>query len=282
MYESPFAPQSGQSNRRFVVPVDVPEAKAEALAQAAEEHRRVEVVSTYTPARDKYDRPSLTYELWVDGIKVGGGCANTLHLKKEADLPARGEGSPEPEVVEGIRRWVAANLTVTCIAFWAEPPRDRMFGWEPTRRGFLIVETAGKACQRFYPGLFTKKGHPVYNDGRFFGHANKEGGATQAVQKSGCYYRPVPDHGWKLTMVPGLGRMWQPRSADDVAHRIREVRRQAWALLDDVQALHRLALDDEPGMARDLAELLVQIGGAGEGVARLAGVPVPRPKKETT
>ncbi|SOE01822.1 hypothetical protein SAMN05421508_1272 [Caenispirillum bisanense] len=86
-----------------------------------------------------------------------------------------------------------------------------------------------------------------------------------------------PEHGWKLKNTP-LGRVWLPRSADDVAHRLREVRRLAEPLAEACDKLRGLDLTEEPELARELAELLTALGRGGQAdrIARLAGVPAPR------
>ncbi len=274
-YRNDVRPQRGQVNHRMALSFQSlsPEL-ADRLIAAAEAREALQVVPTYTPATRSWETASFSLEIVTgDGLSL---CAtDTLPVIDKAARPAKeGEILP-PEEIDARSRWIVENADVRITGAHFEPIRDdRWHFGKQVRDGFVIVDLIGPLFRPFHPQRQQGKAtHPVFQGGRFHGYAGTEIGADRALDRLGV----KPEHGWTLKNTP-LGRVWFPRSADDVAHRLREVRRLAEPLAEACDKLRGLDLSEEPELARELAELLTALGRGGQAdrIARLAGVPAPR------
>lgn len=268
-------PQRGQVNHRIALSFkSLSPELADRLIVAAEAKEVLVVAPTYYPAKKDWER--ATFSLAIN-------TADGLGLYETASLPVVAKASRlakdgenlAPDEIEDRTRWIVETADIRITGAHFEPIRDDRWHYgEQVRDGFIVVDLKGPLFRPFYPQRQQGKAtHPVFLGGRFHGYASTEIGADRALDRLGV----KPEHGWTLKNTP-LGRVWFPRSPDDVAHRLREVRRLAEPLAEACDKLRGLDLSEEPELARELAELLTALGRGGQAdrIAHLAGVPAPR------
>jgi hypothetical protein len=188
--------------------------------------------------------------------------------------PARVGQNLEPEVIKAEAAWIKANATIRVVGIYLEPERQdvALYSRGPIRDGFAVLELDGDAFEEWLaPRTRKETTHPVFHRGQVLGYAGTERGADRLAKLE------KPEHGWALKDTP-LGRTWVARSADNVAHRLREVRRLALPLAEACEQLRSLNLSDEPELVRNLAEILTALGRGGQAdrITRIAGLSVPR------
>lgn len=274
-YRHDVRPQRGQGNHRIALSFHslAPEL-ADRLLAAAEAMETLQVVPTYRPATRSWETASFSLEI-VTGDGLGLYETDTLPVMDKAARPAKEGEALSPEEIEAHSRRIVETADVRITGAHFEPLRDDRWHYgKQVRDGFVIVDLKGPLFRPFHPQRQQGKAtHPVFQGGRFHGYASTEIGADRALDRLGV----KPEHGWRLKNTP-LGRVWFPRSADEVAHRLREVRRLAEPLAEACDKLRHLDLSEEPALARELAELLTALGRGGQAdrIARLASVPAPR------
>ncbi|MCA1971732.1 MAG: hypothetical protein LDL44_02755 [Caenispirillum sp.] len=274
-YRHDVRPQRGQVNHRIALSFQslAPEL-ADRLMVAAEAREALQVAPTYRPATRSWETASFSLEI-VTGDGLGLYETNSLPVIDKVARPAKKGETLSPEEIDAHLRWIFETADVRITGAHFEALRDDRWHYgKQVRDGFVVVDLKGPPFRPFHPLRQQGKAtHPVFQGGRFHGYAGTENGADRAVDRLGI----KPEHGWHLKNTP-LGRVWFPRSAEDVAHRLREVRRLAEPLAEACDRLRGLDLSEEPELARELAELLTALGRGGQAdrIAHLAGVPAPR------
>ncbi|WP_343870541.1 hypothetical protein, partial [Caenispirillum bisanense] len=249
-YRHDVRPQRGQVNHRIALGFHslAPEL-ADRLIAAAEAREALQVAPTYTHATRSWETASFLLEI-VTGDGLGLYETDTLPVVDEIARPAKEGETLSPEEIDAHARWIVETADVRITGAHFEPIRDDRWHYgKQVHDGFIVVDLKGPPFRPFH--LQRQQGqatHPVFQGGRFHGYASTEIGAGRALDRLGI----KPEHGWKLKNTP-LGRVWFPRSADDVAHRLREVRRLAEPLAEACDKLRGLDLSEEPELARELA-----------------------------
>ncbi|MCA1972098.1 MAG: hypothetical protein LDL44_04615 [Caenispirillum sp.] len=274
-YRHDVRPQRGQGNHRIALSFcDLAPELADRLIAAAEAREALLVTPTYRPAERSWDTATFSLAIsTTDGLSLHE--TNDLPTVDKALRPVKDGENLAPEEIEARTRWFVETADIRITGAHFEPIRDDRWHYgKQVRDGFIVVDLKGPLFRPFHPQQGkSATTHPVFQGGRFHGTAGTEIGADRALDRLGI----KPEHGWTLKNTP-LGRVWFPRSADDVAHRLREVRRLAEPLAEACDKLRGLDLSEEPELARELAELLTALGRGGQAdrIAHLAGVPAPR------
>lgn len=271
----------GQARRHLFLCLEGLNAEsAERLAGMASAKESLFLKAKYEPPATEYDFGSWGFSLAFSDGTILDRAYQGLPIDGDKLPRARQGVTLEPEVVEQTVSAVEAGSRLTVIEAMLEAREPALFGKGYVRNGLVRVSLHGPAFAKWYTprgNELPRGSHLVYAKGRILGRAAKEGGAEQAARAERYLPRKLAPKGWKLTRT-SVGTLWMPRPPDDVAFRIREVRRTAETLKDQITELLRLDLSSEPDMARELAELLADLGRGelGDSVARAGNVPAPR------
>ncbi|MBP2310455.1 hypothetical protein GBZ48_35135 [Azospirillum melinis] len=276
-----------QTTRRLVLLFQSVSAElADRLAGAAAAREVLPLTVAYQPPADEYAAGGWTVTAFLsDGTKLPvRWMTRPAFSDADTSLPLplhttqRRGVAHEPEVMERLVSDVSGHARLRLVAAHLDPAKRSMFRTGETRSGFVLVECEGTPWAPWRrPGKaeMPRGTHPVYHDGHFLGRAAVEGGAARVAAAQP--FAPRADHGWRLIETP-IGKLWVVRPPDDIAHRIREVRRDLVPFHDRLDELAKLDLSEEPARTEGLIEEIEQLAARVDALRAAARLPPRRGK----
>lgn len=271
-----------QATRRLVLAFHAVSAElADRLAGAAAAREVLHLVVAYQPPAD--DHASAGWSLaptFSDGTALRVyWVARPAFADGDTSLPLplhttqRRGFAHEPEVMERLASDVSTGARLRLVAAHLDPRQRSAWRSGETRSGFIVMECEGDPWapwRRPSKAELPRGTHLVYHDGRFLGRAAVEGGAARVAAAQP--FAPRADHGWQLIQTP-IGKVWAVRPPDDIAHRIREVRRDLVPFGDRLDELAKLDLSGEPERAQGLIEEIEQLAARVDALRAAARLP---------